>query len=152
MARELTGKHVLFMTVGFFTVITAVNVFMASQAIGTFPGVEAQNTYYASQNFDAARKRQEALRWSVTDSYLDGELRIGLTSAQTGAPAEVADFQVLIGRATKSADDLQPVFLREGADFVAPVALAPGKWLLRLQAVAADGTEFRQVRQIHVKG
>lgn len=151
MVRELTGKHVLLMVVSFFTVITAVNIFMASQAIGTFPGVEAKNTYYASQNFDASRKKQEALGWTVSDSLRDGELRLSMTE-RSGAPAKVKDFQVLIGRATESTGDLAPVFAREGADFVTPLELAPGKWLLRLQAVAEDGTLFRQNRQIYVKG
>ncbi|MFN3647189.1 MAG: hypothetical protein ACK4S2_11815 [Gemmobacter sp.] len=45
-----------------------------------------------------------------------------------------------------------PVFVREGGAFVAPVDLAPGKWLLRIEAVARDGTAFRQQRQLFVKG
>ena len=151
MARELKGKHVAGMVVGFFAVITTVNVFMASQAIGTFPGVEAKNTYYASQNFDAARKKQEALGWRVSDRIEGGMLHLSMTDA-TGAPAKVADLQVLIGRATETRGDLSPVFARDGADFIAPVDLAPGKWLLRLEAVAEDGTVFRQSRSLFVKG
>lgn len=150
-ARELTGRHVLAMVVGFFAVITVVNIYMASQAIGTFPGVEAKNTYYASQNFDAARKKQEALGWTVTDRLEGGELRLSVTD-RSGAPAKVADFQVLIGRATERNEDLSPVFARDGADFVTPLALAPGKWLLRLEVVAEDGTVFRQSRSLFVKG
>ena len=151
MARELTGKHVLAMVVSFFAVITGVNVYMASQAIGTFPGVEAQNTYYASQNFDAARKKQEALGWTVTVRLEGGELRLGVTD-RSGAPAKVADFQVLVGRATERSADHSPVFIRDGADFVTPLSLAPGKWLLRLEAEAEDGTAFRQSRALHVEG
>jgi nitrogen fixation protein FixH len=45
-----------------------------------------------------------------------------------------------------------PVFIREGGAFVAPVDLSPGKWVLRIQALAADGTPFRQQRQLFVKG
>lgn len=152
MAREITGKHVLIGTVSAFSVIITVNLVMAYQAVSTFPGVEAKNTYYASQNFEAARKAQAALGWQVQDAYQDGILRLTITEAATGLPGAVADLQVLVGRATERQSDAMPVFIRDGAAFVAPVDLAPGKWLLRIEARAADGTPFRQQRQLYVKG
>lgn len=152
MASEITGRHVLIGTVSAFGVIIAVNLFMAYQAISTFPGVEAKNTYYASQNFEAARKAQQALGWHVAEDYQDGHLTLRITEAATGLPGAVADLQVLVGRATEAREDRLPVFVREGGAFVAPVDLAPGKWLLRIEAVARDGTAFRQQRQLFVKG
>ncbi|WP_323038566.1 FixH family protein [Gemmobacter sp.] len=152
MAREITGRHVLIGTVSAFGVIIAVNLFMAWSAISTFPGVEAKNTYYASQNFNAAMKAQEALGWQVAQDYAGGQLVLRITETATGQPGQVADLQVLIGRATEAKDDKLPVFAREGGAYVAPVDLAPGKWILRIQAVAADGTQFRQQRQLFVKG
>lgn len=151
MTRELTGRHVLFIMLGFFGVIITVNLFMASKAIGTFSGVEAQNTYYASQNFDRNRKAQQALGWQVSDRYQDGRLALRVTAAD-GLPADVADLQVLVGRSTVRDQDVSPVFIREGGEFIAPLTLAPGKWLLRLEARAPDGTLFRQNRQLFVKG
>lgn len=152
MAREITGRHVLVITVSAFSVIIAVNLFMAWSAISTFPGVEAKNTYYASQNFNAAMRAQQALGWQVAQDYDGAQLVLRITEAASGQPAEVADLQVLIGRATESRDDKLPVFVREAGAHVAPVDLAPGKWILRIQAVAADGTLFRQQRQLFVKG
>jgi nitrogen fixation protein FixH len=152
MAREITGKHVLIGTVSAFSVIITVNLVMAWQAVSTFPGVEAKNTYYASQNFEAARKAQQALGWQVQDAYEGGQLRLTITEAATGLPGAVADLQVLIGRATERQSDTMPVFIRDGDVFVAPVDLGPGKWLLRIEARAADGTAFRQQRQLFVKG
>lgn len=152
MAREITGRHVLFGTVGAFGVIIAVNLFMAYSAISTFPGVEAKNTYYASQNFNAAKEAQESLGWTVEQRYDGGQLELRITEAASGVPGEVSDLQVLIGRATEARDDKLPVFVREGGVYVAPVDLGPGKWILRIQAVAADGTLFRQQRQLFVKG
>lgn len=152
MAREITGKHVLIGTVSAFGVIIAVNLFMAYQAVSTFPGVEAKNTYYASQNFEAARQAQIALGWQVTDSYADGQLVLTITETATGQPGAVADLKVLIGRATEAQEDQLPMFVREAGAFVAPITLAPGKWLLRIEAVARDGTAFRQQRQLFVKG
>ena len=152
MAREITGRHVLIGTVSAFAVIIGVNLFMAYSAISTFPGVEARNTYYASQNFNAAMRAQQALGWDVTQDYTDGQLELRVIEKETGRPGEIVDFQVLIGRATESRDDQRPVFARDSGAFVAPVDLAPGKWILRIEAVAADGTLFRQHRQLYVKG
>jgi nitrogen fixation protein FixH len=152
MAREITGKHVLIGTVSAFSVIIVVNVFMAYKAVSTFPGVEAKNTWYASQNFEATRKAQEALGWQVSEAYEDGRLVLRITEAASGQPASVTEMQVLVGRSTEAAADQMPVFIRDGGAFVAPVDLGPGKWLLRIEAVAADGTPFRQQRQLYVKG
>ena len=51
-----------------------------------------------------------------------------------------------------AAELVLPVFVREAGAFVAPVDLAPGKWILRIEALAKDGTTFRQQRQLYVKG
>lgn len=150
MARELTGKHVLGIFVGAFGVIFSVNLFMAYKAIGTFPGVEAKNTYEASQNFDVTRKAQTALGWQVADSYADGQLMLNISQDETGQPAAVRDLQVLVGRATESTDDRMPVFVRKAGVWVAPVDLTPGKWVLRIAAIADDGTPFQQQRALFV--
>lgn len=66
MTRELTGRHVLAITLGAFGVIIAVNLLMAFKAVSTFPGLETPNSYVASQVFDAERVAQESLGWTVT--------------------------------------------------------------------------------------
>ena len=48
---ELTGKHVLAITVSAFAVIIGVNVLLAVKAVSTFPGLEVDNSYVASQGF-----------------------------------------------------------------------------------------------------
>jgi len=58
---ELTGKHVLGITVGAFSIIIAVNVLMAFKAVSTFPGLEVANSYVASQTWDADMAAQKAL-------------------------------------------------------------------------------------------
>lgn len=148
MAREFTGRHMAAVTIGAFGVIIAVNLFMASKAISTFSGVEAQNTYYASQNFDRNRQAQQALGWTVRDAYVDGQLTLTFTRGDSAAP--VADLAVVVGRSTQRASDQSPVFIRENGSFVAPLDLGPGKWVLRIEALAEDGTRFRQSRQLFV--
>jgi len=149
---RLSGSHVAIGFVHFFAVIFTVNFYMASQALGTFPGVEGRNTYYVSQNFEAARQAQMALGWDVVPDYANGELIVRITEESTGNPAALKDFTLIVGRATTDRDDKSPVFVRESGAFVAPVDLAPGKWLLRMTAVAEDGTRFRQNMQLFVKG
>lgn len=150
---ELTGRKVLAIVASAFGVVIAVNVVLAVFAVGTFPGIEVRNSYVASQTFDAERKAQEALGWRLEPLYdrETGELRLSFTDAAE-LPAEVAGLSVLVGRPTQAADDLRPGFIRKGDDFVAAVDLAPGYWLLRVEAEARDGTPFRQRLRIHVRG
>jgi nitrogen fixation protein FixH len=88
--REIKGWHVLAFTVAAFGVIIAVNLVMAYKAISTFPGLEVENSYVASQTFDADRKAQEALGWTVAPGYdgAKGELVLAFTDA-AGKPVVV---------------------------------------------------------------
>lgn len=146
---ELTGKHVLAITVGAFGIIIAVNVVMAVQAVRTFPGLEVANGYIASQTFDAERKAQEALGWTVTPEYRDGRLTVEMVDAG-GLPAAVRSMSVLVGRTTASNDDVTPEFVRVAGKWQADVALARGKWMLKVEAEAPDGTIFRQRLELFV--
>lgn len=151
--RQLTGRHVLMICVAFFGVIIAVNLLLAVKAVSTFPGLEVENSYVASQTFDADRTAQQALGWDLAQAYDPdrGELRLTFTDAQ-GFAAPVRDLTVLVGRPTDAADDQYPAFANVSGSFVAPVTLAPGKWMLHVQARAADGTLFRQRLDLVVGG
>ena len=67
--RELTGRHVLVITVSAFAVIIGVNLTLAYQAVATFPGLEVQNSYVAGQGFNDRKAAQEALGWTLVPSY-----------------------------------------------------------------------------------
>lgn len=148
---ELTGKGVLAITLGAFGIIIAVNLVMATQAVRSFPGLEVANSYVASQTFDADRRAQAALGWDLAADYAPGRLALTFRDAQ-GLPAPVQGLEVLVGRTTEARDDTHPAFARDGGQFAAPVTLAPGKWLLRVQATAADGTVFQQRLSLRVRG
>jgi len=147
--RELTGRHVFAITAGAFAVIIAVNLTMATMAVGTFPGLETKNSYVASQSFDSDRAAQEALGWTVSARVEAGNLR--LTIRDANGPVLPTEMTATLGRATHVADDRTPVFVFDGADHVAPVDLERGNWNLRLSAVAGDGTAFRQRIVLRVK-
>jgi nitrogen fixation protein FixH len=151
--RELTGKHVLAITVGAFGVIIAVNLVMAWQAISTFPGLEVKNSYVASQTFDRDKAAQEALGWTLAQDYdpATGRLTLDFRDGQ-GHPAQLAGLSVLLGRTTQARDDQRPAFAEVGGLHEATVALNPGKWMMQVEALAPDGTVFRQRLELFVKG
>ena len=151
MVAPLTGRKVLFITVAFFGVIIAVNIFMAVKAVGTFPGLEVKNSYVASQSFDRERAAQQALGWTLETTYRDGRLMLDFRD-RSGAPAPVAELSATVGRTTVSVDDLKPEFVRVGDIFEARAPLTEGKWMVLLEAFAEDGTRFHQRIDLFVKG
>lgn len=149
--REFTGKHAAAVFIGAFGVIIAVNIALAYSAVSTFPGLEAKNSYVASQEFDARRHAQEALGWSVRADARDGRVILSITDTD-GSPVKVAKLSAILGRATHVKDDIEPDFKFDGNAYVAPVELAAGNWNIRMVARAADGTEFTQRVVLHVQG
>lgn len=149
---EITGRKVLVFTVGAFGIIIAVNVLMAYKAVSTFPGLEVGNSYVASQTFESDLKAQQALGWQLRQGYDPARgLELTFTDAQ-GAPVEVAELSVLLGRSTVASADQRPVFVREAGIYRADLRLEPGKWMMQVEARAADGTLFRQRLELMVRG
>lgn len=140
--KQMTGWKFLGIMVFAFGIIISVNLTLAFKAVATFPGLETKNSYVASQTFDEERAAQLALGWEATARVEAGQLR--LSFRKDGAPVEPEIVSAVLGRATNVASDETPILVFDGADFVAPVDLAGGNWNLRLVALAADGTEFRQ--------
>lgn len=151
MAREITGKHVLFGMVGAFAVIIGVNIFMAVQAVKTFPGLETANSYGVSQTFNRDKAAQEALGWTVEAVDDQKRLYVYIRDAE-GNPVEVAEIGGTLGRATTVVQDQEPEFTFDGEAYVAETgALEAGNWNFRMTATALDGTHFTQRIVIHVK-
>ncbi|TCP44400.1 FixH family protein [Rhodovulum marinum] len=152
-AKELTGRKVLIITVSAFAVVIGVNLLMAFQALHTFPGLEVDNSYVASQEFDAMRDAQEALGWTVAADYdTEAGLFVLRFVDENGRPVKVSEMAVTIGRATSRRDDRTPDLLYYNGEFTAPVDLGPGYWTVRLEARAEDGTRFRQRLELFVRG
>ncbi|NKX43076.1 FixH family protein [Roseicyclus persicicus] len=141
--RKLTGWHVLAIFVGGFGIIIGVNVFMAVQAVSTFPGMEVSSSYADSQTFDDRRFAQQALGWTASVEIPgDGTLVLHLVDA-SGAPVNPAELHALLTRPTSQAEDQELVLTRVNGAFVAPVELGDGQWRLRLTGTARDGTDYR---------
>lgn len=147
--KPLTGRKVLAIFVGAFALIVGVNVFMAWNAIGTFPGLETKSAYIANQTFDDERAAQEALGWETSAAIVGETVQLTITGPD-GKPARVEGIEATIGRATHRNDDQVLTFRQnEFGVHVAPVEpLDFGKWDVRFVATAANGTPFRQRLQI----
>ncbi|MGB8622018.1 MAG: FixH family protein [Paracoccaceae bacterium] len=150
-AKPLTGRKVFLFTAGAFAVIIAVNFYMAFMAVDTFPGLEVENGYVASQEFDTRLAEQKALGWVLDTGYADGKVLLSFRR-QDGAAVIPKDFTVLIGRTTEARDDVRPKFTGYAGNYSAPVDLTRGKWMMLVEATAADGTPFRQRIDLYVKG
>lgn len=151
MARELTGAKVFAITAGAFAVIIAVNVLLAVKAVETFPGLEVENSYVASQSFDAERTAQLKLGWTLGYRYEGGQLILSFRD-KAGKPVEARDVTALVGRTTEAAEDKTPAFAYANGEFAAPVDLKKGRWMILLEARAEDGTRFHQRLDLFVKG
>ena len=143
MIREFTGWHMLGMMLGMFGSIITVNLFFAWNAVATFPGVEARNSYVVSQTFQAARAAQNALRWDVSADIADGVLTVEILD-HMGAPLQAEVTRAVLGQATNVNMDTVPDFTWTGAAYTAPVTMTDGYWNLRLELLAPDGTKFRR--------
>ncbi|MEM1272188.1 MAG: FixH family protein [Pseudomonadota bacterium] len=141
--RKLTGWHVLAMFCGGFGIIISVNIYMAVNAVRTFPGLEVSSSYADSQTFDTRREAQLELGWNAEVSVDDDRLTLGLTD-ESGRPVYPAELTALLTRPTTRTDD-QLLDLTRGPNgaLIAPIDPAPGRWRLRLTGTARDGTDYR---------
>ncbi len=149
--KPLTGRKVFLITALAFGVVIAVNVTLAVQAVRTFPGLEVDNSYIASQNFDAKRAAQEQLGWVLNSRYDAGRLTLQVRD-EAGNLVAPRDLTVLIGRTTVAQDDMRPALERNLGTYSADIDLARGKWMMVVEATSDNGTAFRQRLVLQVKG
>ncbi|WP_349539160.1 FixH family protein [Sagittula sp. NFXS13] len=140
---RIKGWHVLAGFVGAFGIIISVNIALAVNAVRTFPGLESDNSYLASQTFDTRRDAQLALGWEVAARLQDGRVVLTINDAK-GYPVRVTSLETTLGRPTNVVDDISPAFDWDGTAYVADADLAPGNWDLWIKAQAENGTVFEQ--------
>lgn len=141
--NPITGQKVLVVTLMAFGVIMAANITMMVSAIRTFPGLEVENSYVASQLFNAEMEAQKALGWSTAVTATPDEVLVTIHDANGRAvfPNEIS---LRVGRLTHAREDRVLALEYRGGAFFAPVALATGAWEARLMATANDGTRLHQ--------
>lgn len=135
---KFTGKHMALVFVGGFGVVIAVNLVMASFAVGSFHGTVVDNSYVASQKFNGYIEKAEQagkLGWGVRGEHLaDG--RIGL--ATSGVP-EGASVQAVAERPLGTRETMRLTFDEDSAGrWVSREIVDDGRWQL-LVTISATG-------------
>lgn len=149
---RFTGWHMLAVMVGFFGVVIAVNLFMATLASRSWTGLVVKNTYVASQQhnkiLDSARKQHEA-GWHSQIRFEDRRLAV-IFRDREGRSVEVDNPSVFIGRPAYEQDDrrlqLHPV---SRGIYETDAELGRGEWLLRVEA-NVHGQPYRRDARIFV--
>jgi nitrogen fixation protein FixH len=149
MSAALTGRRVAVIAAALSALVLVPNVVLIVTSARTFSGVVA-NSYLASQDFDRARAAQEALGWRIAITHADGALRLDLADA-AGRPVRPAAIAVTLGRPATTRDDRPATLTRTPTGYAAAAPLAHGHWRVEVAATAADGTAFRQSRDILVR-
>lgn len=154
--QGLTGRHVLFAMIAFFSVIGAVNAVMIYLAIHTMPGTQVKSTYEASQRFNRgleAIAAQDRLGWQVD---------VATTGLHSGAPLNVhirdrngeaisgLEVQVRVERPTDARLDRKLKLIEAGGGRYAAALpeLAAGQWSLIVEIFRGENRQFVSERRI----
>ena len=137
-SRAFTGKHMAAIFVGGFAIVIAVNLLMASIAVGSFHGTVVDNSYVASQNYNGWLKQaaaSKALGWqAVPHRRADGRVVVETLAVPAGARITGTAEHPLGLRA-----DTPLTFAPLGkGSWVSNQTLAPGRWQVRLAIRAGN--------------
>ncbi len=139
MQKPLTGKHVLFILLGCFGVVFAVNGYFAYSAIHTLPGEQRDATYEAGLHYNATlaeQRAQDALHWTHKSQVLPGSrLSISLNGAD-GAPVAGLAMEGWLERPSSNKADRKLTFKEVDAGRYEAADDAPeaGAWVLTFKA------------------
>lgn len=152
MTRPFTGRHMAAALVGFFAVVIAVNLVMATQAIRTFGGVVVANSYVASQRFNGwlAEGRAQHRQGYRAEAHgaPGGTLRVrlrGPAGPLTGASVMVQAEHPL-GRVPGRSFALREI---APGQYVALHALLPGRWKLHIRS-SRNGADAQFVQEVRL--
>lgn len=150
MNGEFTGRRMLGVMVSFFGVVIAVNAVMATLAVRSFGGKVVDNSYVASQNFNAwlaaADRQQQRWKGSMT---LDRDRHVSVRIAQDGMAAVVRNATGVAYHPTTGDTPLSLSFVvAERGQIRSTNPLPPGRWDVAVTVSARDGeARFREFVQ-----
>ncbi|MGC4025457.1 MAG: FixH family protein [Mesorhizobium sp.] len=148
-----TGRHMLLIMFAFFGVIIAVNVTMAYLARSSWTGLVVENSYVASQQFNAKMaetRAQEALGWTSNLVIADGRVRYGL-SDNSGNPVRLKSVSVTFMHPVDDREDEHFDLVRGGDGiFDGPHTFSDGVWLVEVAADAGLEKPYRETLRVHV--
>ncbi|MEO5336940.1 MAG: FixH family protein [Magnetospirillum sp. WYHS-4] len=144
--------------VGGMAVVVAVNIFMMTMAVKTFPGLETQDAYQKglAHNQTLAKARAQAERgWTAEvvfspDAQRKGDLTAILRD-RDGRPLDGFQVEATFVRPTVGGHDFKiDLAGKGGGAYAAPVTVSlSGQWILNLAARRGEET-FEDSRKIKV--
>ncbi|MHA6719858.1 FixH family protein [Sphingomonas sp. RS6] len=148
MTRPFTGWHMAAILIGFFGVVIAVNLVMATNAVRTFGGVVVDNSYVASQYFNrwlAEGREQAAQGWRAeAHGTPDGALVVALRDARGPIRQAIVTVEAEHPLGRVPGRSIALTTLGDGR-YAAPHALSAGRWRVRIHARAGQrDAEFVQ--------
>lgn len=157
--RRLTGWHVLWMLIGGFGTVFAINGVMAWYAIETFPGLVSNDAYREGLEYNrtlAAKAEQAKLGWRVDVALTGNGTKRAVTARfrdRDGRPISGLKVGATIVWPVVAGSDRRAV-LNETApgDYHAEIALPSlGNWRLDVEAVRGDGARWRMERSLWLR-
>jgi nitrogen fixation protein FixH len=134
---EFTGKHMLALMIAFFGVVIAVNLTLATLARTSWTGLVVENSYVASQEFNARNaeaKAQAALGWSGTLTIDSQGIGYRLVD-RTGQPVAVEGVTMMLRRPAYAGEDQTLTLARAAAGaFALAQPVRDGAWIVEIDA------------------
>jgi nitrogen fixation protein FixH len=148
--RKFTGWHMFAILIAFFGVVVSVNMVMATAAMRTFGGTVVDNSYVASQHFNAwlaEGRAQERLGWTTRLGVDEGR-HVTVVLSERGAPLVGAEIEAVARHPLGRAPDV-PLRFQAGAAgaYVSREALPAGRWLVHV-AVRRAGRDLRLIETL----
>jgi nitrogen fixation protein FixH len=157
--RELTGRKVLLLLIGFFALVFAVNGVMVHAAISTFSGVDTPSSYKAGLMFEgevAKAERQDALHWRVNgtlkrDGAGEAVLDISVRDARGQPVAGLAADARLAHPADERLDRVIAVAGNGAGRFHGESPAEPGQWELIVDLYRGGERVFRSRSRVTLR-
>ena len=144
---RLTGYHVLFMLLGFFGIMVAVNIAFTVFAVKTFPGEQVEKSYVQGINYNQtlASREYQAAQGITSEigltSLSDGRVEL-LSTWEDGEANPLTQLQVTAVLSRPASDDGQIRLDLKGiapGQYTGEIAdLAPGAWQVLITATTID--------------
>lgn len=133
--KGLTGWHIFAIIAGGFSIVIAVNMLLAFQAVRTNQSTIVDNSYVASQEFNRGLdegRAQAELGWTVNASSMADALRIEARDA-IGQPLSGLDIEASITKVLGSDPARTLHFQETGAGIYDAEALPDGRWVAEIR-------------------
>ena len=150
---RFTGRHMLFIMIGFFGTTITVNIVLAVLATQSWTGLVVKNSYVASQQFNGSlseARKQNLLGWRSTVFYRAGRLTVDLDE-KSGNAVTGMRLRVEIGRPIHEREDRTVELTEKDIGlYTATAKLKPGAWSVTIFARDQFGRKFKKIHRIMV--